>query len=57
MSDKIKKLLLRKERELDINNSFYDKDEVRHLIDTEDFSSRAQVLAYFYTEGCLDKYF
>ena len=30
MSDKIKKLLLRKERELDINNSFYDKDEVNY---------------------------
>lgn len=40
-----------------ISAAFYDKDEVRHLIDTEDFSSRAQVLAYFYTEGCLDKYF
>ncbi len=40
-----------------ISAAFYDKDEVRYLIDTEDFSSRAQVLAYFYTEGCLDKYF
>ena len=40
-----------------ISAAFYDKDEIRHLIDTEDFSSRAQVLAYFYTEGCLDKYF
>ncbi len=40
-----------------ISAAFYDKDEVRHLIDTAEFSSRAQVLAYFYTEGCLDKYF
>ena len=30
MSEKIKKLILKKERESDTNNSFYDKDEVNY---------------------------
>ena len=39
-----------------IRAGFYTKEEVRELIENEEFSSRAQVLAYFYTEGCLDKF-
>ena len=35
----------------DIEARFYDVDEVRELLKTEKFSSRAQVMAYFYTQG------
>ena len=35
----------------DIEARFYDKEEVLQLLATEKFSSRAQVMAYFYTQG------
>ena len=35
----------------DIEAGFYDVDEVRELLKTEKFSSRAQVMAYFYAQG------
>lgn len=33
-----------------IEAAFYSKEEVRHLIETEPFSSRAQMAAYFFAE-------
>lgn len=33
-----------------ITADFYTKEEVRELLETEDFSSRAQIAAYFFTE-------
>lgn len=33
-----------------IQAQFYTKEEVRHLLETEEFSSRAQMAAYFFTE-------
>jgi len=33
-----------------IQAAFYTKEEVRHLLETEEFSSRAQMAAYFFTE-------
>lgn len=36
-----------------IEAAFYSKEEVKHLIETEPFSSRAQMAAYFFAEyGC-----
>ena len=38
-----------------INASFYTKEQVQKLLDQgEDFSSRAQIIAYFFTKGVLD---
>ena len=34
-----------------IQAMFYTKEEVRHLLNTEEFSSRAQLAAYFFTES------
>lgn len=34
-----------------IQAMFYTKEEVRHLLSTEEFSSRAQLAAYFFTES------
>lgn len=34
-----------------IEAMFYTKDEVKKLLDTEPFSSRAQMAAYFFSEG------
>ena len=33
----------------DIKAAFYTKDEVKKLLQTEKFSSRAQVMAYFFS--------
>lgn len=38
----------------DIEARFYTKDEVKVLLQTEKFSSRAQVMAYFYVNNGLD---
>ena len=38
----------------EIEARFYTKDEVRQLLQTEKFSSRAQVMAYFYAHNCLN---
>lgn len=37
-----------------IEARFYTKDEVKELLQTAEFSSRAQIIAYFYTKGLLD---
>lgn len=37
----------------EIEAAFYTRDEVSHLLDTADFSSRAQMAAYFFSEGYL----
>ena len=34
-----------------IDARFYSKDEIRHLLETEPFSSRAQMAAYFFAEN------
>lgn len=34
----------------DIEAAFYSKEEIRQMLETEDFSSRAQVAAYFFSE-------
>ncbi|MED9903012.1 MAG: NUDIX hydrolase [Lachnospiraceae bacterium] len=34
----------------DIKAAFYSKTEVEHLLETEEFSSRAQMAAYFFTK-------
>lgn len=34
-----------------IEASFYTKEEVRELLETEEFSSRAQIAAYFFVSG------
>ena len=39
----------------EIEARFYTKEEVRQLLQTEKFSSRAQAIAYFYTKGYFDK--
>ena len=36
-----------------IQAMFYTKEEVRHLLNTEEFSSRAQLAAYFFTESLM----
>lgn len=36
-----------------ITAAFYTKEEVRQLIETEEFSSRAQIAAFFFTEGAI----
>lgn len=38
----------------DIEARFYTKDEVRQLLQTEKFSSRAQTMAYFFSKGGFD---
>lgn len=38
----------------EIEACFYTKEEVKNLLKTEKFSSRAQVMAYFYVYGCLN---
>lgn len=40
-----------------IEAKFYDREEVKKLLETEPFSSRAQMAAYFFSEfpGCLEK--
>lgn len=35
----------------DIKAAFYSKEQVREMLETEDFSSRAQVAAYFFSES------
>ena len=35
----------------DIEAKFYNKEEVLNLLETEKFSSRAQVMAYFFVKG------
>lgn len=37
-----------------INSRFYSKEEVWELIQTEQFSSRAQLAAYFFVQGALN---
>lgn len=37
----------------EIEAAFYSKDEVSRLINTEKFSARAQICAYFFTKGML----
>lgn len=37
-----------------ITAAFYTKDEVKALIESEAFSSRAQIAAYFFSEGLID---
>ena len=37
----------------EIEAAFYSKDEVTKLINTEKFSARAQICAYFFTKGML----
>lgn len=39
----------------EIEARFYEKDEVSELLEKEKFSSRAQVIAYFYAHGYFDK--
>lgn len=39
----------------DIEARFYSKEEVLKLLQTEKFSSRAQVIAYFFAHGYFDK--
>ncbi len=34
-----------------IEAGFYSKEEVEHLLKTAEFSSRAQIIAYFFTKG------
>ncbi|MDE6673470.1 MAG: NUDIX hydrolase, partial [Acetatifactor sp.] len=36
-----------------IDARFYTREEVRELIQTEQFSSRAQLAAYFFAQGAL----
>ena len=36
-----------------IDSRFYTREEVRELIQTEQFSSRAQLAAYFFAQGAL----
>lgn len=40
----------------EIRAAFYSKDEILHMIETEEFSSRAQACAYFFANGFFDKY-
>lgn len=37
-----------------IKAGFYSKEEVEKLLESEEFSSRAQVVAFFFTKGALD---
>ncbi len=37
----------------DISANFYTKDEVNALLETQPFSSRAQMAAYFFVKGCV----
>lgn len=37
-----------------INSRFYSREEVWELIQTEQFSSRAQLAAYFFVQGALN---
>ncbi len=37
-----------------IKAGFYSKEEVSKLLETEEFSSRAQVVAFFFSKGALD---
>ncbi len=38
-----------------IEARFYTREEVAGLLQTEEFSSRAQLAAYFFAQGCLEK--
>ena len=35
----------------EIRAAFYTCEEVKHLLETEEFSSRAQIIAYFFAQG------
>lgn len=38
-----------------IKAAFYDKEEVTHLLETREFTSRCQMVAYMYTQGAFDE--
>lgn len=40
----------------DIKAAFYSKEEIKEMLKTEEFSSRAQVCAYFFAGGFFDRY-
>ena len=40
-----------------ITSKFYTKQQVKKLLKTEEFSSRAQMMAYFFSEGLFDGMF
>jgi ADP-ribose pyrophosphatase len=37
----------------EIQRAFYSREEVEQLLETEDFSSRAQIVAYMFTRGAI----